>query len=172
MWKRAPESTFQEPDPQPPTPEPHPRTERPEPRRIAEAAAIGPSITIQGDVTGEEDLVVHGRIVGKVDLKEHRFTVGASGRVKADVHARVVTVEGEVEGSLLGGEQVVLRKSARVRGDILAPRVTVEDGAVFKGTIDMEVKGQARGKVTPIGASAKRPGAEGGASPDGVGGEG
>lgn len=101
------------------------------------AATIGPSIQIKGDVSGDEDLLIQGRIDGTVNLKKHNVTVGSDGRVKADIFGRSVTVEGEVQGDLFGEEQVILRQSARVQGNIAAPRVTLEDGANFRGGIDM-----------------------------------
>jgi cytoskeletal protein CcmA (bactofilin family) len=106
-------------------------------RGSREEAIIGPSITIRGDVTGDEDLTIQGRIEGTVTLKQHNVSVGPEGKVDASIHARMVTVEGEVKGDLHGQEQVVLRKTARVQGNIQAPRVTLEDGARFRGGIDM-----------------------------------
>jgi cytoskeletal protein CcmA (bactofilin family) len=117
--------------------------EKPMSERASERAIIGPSIAIKGDVTGEEDLLIQGRIEGKVDLKQHSVTIGSNGRIKADVHGRTVTVEGEVEGDLHGEEQIVVRRSGRVRGNVVAPRVTIEDGAVFQGSIDMSRKPEA-----------------------------
>lgn len=101
------------------------------------SATIGPSITIKGDVTGDEDLVIQGRIEGTVTLKKHNVVIGPEGNVRANVHGRSVTVEGEVAGDLHGQEQVVLRRTAKVEGNIKAPRVTLEDGARFRGGIDM-----------------------------------
>jgi cytoskeletal protein CcmA (bactofilin family) len=108
--------------------------------RSGDRAIIGPSITIKGDVTGDEDLMIQGRIEGKVDLAQHNVTVGANGRIKANIFGRSVTVEGDVEGDLHAEEQISIRKSGKVRGNISAPRVTIEDGAMFKGSIDMEHK--------------------------------
>jgi len=101
---------------------------------------IGPTITIKGDLSGEEDLLIEGRVEGKIDLPRHSVTVGKSGRIKADVFGKMITVEGEVEGNLFGEEQLVLRQSSTVRGNITAPRVSLEDGANFKGSIDMSSK--------------------------------
>jgi cytoskeletal protein CcmA (bactofilin family) len=103
---------------------------------------IGPSITIKGDVSGDEDLIIQGRIEGKVDLAQHNVTIGADGRVKADVYGRTVIVEGEVEGDLHGQEQIILRETAKVQGSIAAPRVSLEDGAVFRGGIEMDSSGK------------------------------
>ena len=125
--------------------------------RPGERAIIGPSITIKGDVTGEEDLLIQGRVEGKVDLAQHNVTVGANGRIKANIFGRSVTVEGEVEGDLHAEEQIAIRKSARVHGNVSAPRVTIEDGAMFKGSIEMERKPAPRPAVGPAGATAASP---------------
>jgi cytoskeletal protein CcmA (bactofilin family) len=122
-----------------------------------ERATIGRSITIRGDVTGDEDLVIQGRVEGSVDLKEHAVTVGPEGVVKADITGRLVTVEGNVEGNLRADEQVVLRGSARVQGDISAPRVTLEDGAYFKGGVEMGDSAGRKGMGQPLRAQAARP---------------
>lgn len=103
----------------------------------SERATIGRSITIKGEVSGDEDLLIQGRVDGTVDLKQHAVTVGGEGKVNANITGRVVTVEGEVEGDLQAEEQVILRNSARVQGDIQAPRVILEDGASFRGLVDM-----------------------------------
>lgn len=100
-------------------------------------AAIGRSIRIRGDVTGDEDLLIHGTIEGSVTLAAHTLTVGPEGDLRANVRARIVKVKGRVRGDLVAEEQVVLQASARVQGDISAPRVVLEDGARFRGEIDM-----------------------------------
>jgi len=102
-----------------------------------ELATIGRSITIHGEVTGDEDLLIQGRVDGSVSLKEQAVTVGQEGRVTAAISSRVIVVEGEVDGDLQADEQVVLRSTARVRGDITSPRVVLEDGATFTGGVDM-----------------------------------
>jgi len=116
-----------------------------------ERATIGPSITIKGEVTGDEDLLIQGQVEGSVELQLQSVTVGGDGRVKANITGRVVIVEGEVEGDLHAQEQVVLRSSARVAGDITAPRVVLEDGARFRGLVDMGES--TRGAATATGAS-------------------
>jgi len=125
--------------------------------RPGDRAIIGPSITIKGDVTGEEDLVIQGRVEGKVDLAQHNVTVGANGRIKANIFGRSVTIEGEVEGDLHAEEQIAIRKSGKVRGNVSAPRVTIEDGAMFKGSIEMERKAAPRPAVSPAGVAAASP---------------
>lgn len=136
MWKKdevspaganepRPEERSRRSDPLPPT------------RSSSERATIGPSITIRGEVSGDEDLLIQGRVDGSVDLQQQSVTVGREGQVKANITGRVVTVEGEVEGDLRALEQVILRGSAQVQGDITAPRVVLEDGASFRGMVDM-----------------------------------
>jgi cytoskeletal protein CcmA (bactofilin family) len=124
------------------------------------AAAIGPSIHIKGDLSGEEDLLIQGQVEGKIDLERYNVTVGREGRVKADIRGRVIDVEGQVEGNLFGGEQVVIRSAGSVRGNITAPRVSLEDGANFKGAIDMEP--QRRERTAAAGGAATKAAAEAG----------
>jgi len=110
---------------------------------------IGPSIVIKGSVTGDEDLLVEGTVEGTIALQNHEVSVGTSGTVNADIHAKVVKIDGEVSGDVSGDEKVVISKSGNVRGNIIAPRVTLEDGAIFKGSIDMD-PGDTAQKKAPI----------------------
>ncbi len=105
-------------------------------------ATIGPCIHISGDVvvTGDEDVRIEGRVEGTVSLSDNILTVGKEGQINATVNARAIFVEGKVEGDLKGDEQVVVHSSGNVRGNIVAPRVTLEDGCKFKGSIDMDVE--------------------------------
>lgn len=98
---------------------------------------IGASIVIKGTVSGDEDLLIHGKVEGTIDLSAHEVTVGESGQVSADVTARIVKIDGEVSGDVTGKEKVIISSSGNVRGNITAPRVTLEDGGMFKGSIDM-----------------------------------
>lgn len=149
VWKKSDDQpTSHNPDPNPMSPRPMassspvPSAAEP-PRRTGDRATIGPSIFIKGDLTGDEDLVIEGRVEGKVDLKQNNVTVGRNGRVRADVFGRVVTIEGEVDGNVFAQEQAILRQAGAIRGNISAPRVILEDGSRFKGSIDMEPKGDA-----------------------------
>ncbi len=123
---------------------------------------IGPSITIKGEVTGEEDLLIHGKVEGTINLTGNQVSVGESGEVYANIQAKVIKIDGKVTGDITGIEKVVISKSGNVRGNIVAPRVMLEDGAIFKGSIDMDPAGAALGKApqavphslaTPIKAS-------------------
>jgi cytoskeletal protein CcmA (bactofilin family) len=163
-WKRSDDPPGSHPaDAAPaarPTSAPNPTsTTAPEPpRRSAERATIGPSIFIKGDLTGDEDLVIEGRVEGRVDLKQNNVTVGKNGKVKADVSGRIVTIEGEVDGNVFAQEQAILRQSGAIRGNISAPRVVLEDGSRFKGSIDMEPKDRERISGGGGGGGYQRPG--------------
>ena len=139
-------------------------THRPQKESVATGrATIGPSITVKGEISGDEDLLIQGRVEGSIDLNERAVTVGRDGQVNADIEGRVVTVEGNVEGNLRALEQVILTSSARVQGDIKAPRVVLEDGATFRGMVDMgDPTGQ--GKATGPQASGGKALQGGGAS--------
>ncbi len=100
-------------------------------------AVIGSSIVINGTVTGDEDLLIEGTVEGTIDLSAHQVSVGESGRVNADVTARIVRIDGQVSGDVVGKEKVIISQTGDVRGNVIAPRVTLEDGAMFKGSIDM-----------------------------------
>ena len=151
VWKKSDDPPTHHPDPAPampprpapaaPSPSPAPVAGSPssyEPPRRTDRATIGASIFIKGDLSGEEDLVIEGRVEGKVDLKQNNVTVGKNGKVKADVFGKVVTIEGEVTGNVFAREQAILRQSGAISGNIQAPRVILEDGSRFKGSIDME----------------------------------
>lgn len=99
---------------------------------------IGPSIKIKGEVSGDEDLLIQGRVEGTINLHEHEVMVGESGEVSADVNARTVKIDGKVNGDITATEIVIISRLGNVRGNIVAPRVTLEDGGVFKGSIDMD----------------------------------
>jgi cytoskeletal protein CcmA (bactofilin family) len=132
------------------------RTRMPEPAARG-VAMIGKSITIRGDVTGEESLVVEGRVDGTIHLKNNDLTVGQSGRVNANVTANVVRIDGEVTGDIVGVEKVVVTKTGRVHGNIVGPRVTLEDGAKFKGSIDMDPTGADRAVAPKAPVTGNRP---------------
>jgi cytoskeletal protein CcmA (bactofilin family) len=119
-------STWQEP----PRPEPITRTQA--------TSVIGSSITVKGDVTGDENLIIEGHVDGVVQLPANDLTVGASGSVTANLEAKTIRIDGKVDGNIEGTELVTVSRTGKVKGDITAPRVTLEDGAQFKGSIDMD----------------------------------
>ena len=101
---------------------------------------IGQSIHIKGELTGNEDLTIEGRVEGKIFLKDHNLTIGANGKITAEIQAKTVMVVGEVVGNITADDKVEVAASGTMRGDISAPRVVLADGAKFKGTIDMDRK--------------------------------
>jgi cytoskeletal protein CcmA (bactofilin family) len=143
MWKKS-ESEESHPQPAPaPMPQPVAAPKPPVHQAREPQAIIGATISIKGDLLGEEDLLIEGRLEGKIESRRHSVTIGKNGRIKGDIYARVVTVEGTVEGNLYGEEQMTVRQSGTVRGNIVAPRVALEDGSNFKGSIDMSPKEKA-----------------------------
>ena len=98
---------------------------------------IGKSIVIKGELSGNEDLTIQGRVEGKIDLKQNLLTVGENGKVKAQVLAKAVVVIGEVLGNVTAVEKVSIQENGAIDGDISAPRVAIAEGAHFRGSIDM-----------------------------------
>ena len=106
-------------------------------------ARIGKSVVIQGEVKGGEDLIVDGRVEGKVTLTESRLTIGPNANVSADLVARDVLIQGRLKGNVVASGRVELRAGCNVEGDIRAQRLAVEDNSVFRGRVDLT---QAPGK--------------------------
>ena len=104
----------------------------------AEVAHIGKSVLIKGELSGSEDLYFDGEVEGSIDLGGHSLTIGPNGRIRATVRAKEIVVHGKVDGNLSGSERVELKRSAVMVGDIVTKRVLVEDGAFFKGKIEIE----------------------------------
>lgn len=131
-------------------------------------AMIGQGIGITGDVAAKSDLKVEGRIEGRSVTSSHDVEVSESGIIKASISARVVKVAGAVAGDITGSEKVLITKSGRVQGNIVAPRVQLDDGALFRGSIDMNPaepanakKAEPANKAEPVKAateSAAKPG--------------
>ena len=100
-------------------------------------ASFGKSIVFKGDLSGDEDLEIEGRVEGTVKLPGHQVTIGANGKVTAQVEAKNVVVVGHVAGNVLAGERVEVQSTGIVDGDIQAPRLLVQEGAVVNGSISM-----------------------------------
>lgn len=127
----------------------------------AKAAVIGPGIEIDGTIGGSENLLVEGQVKGHIQLISHEVTIGKSGRVKADIAARVIRISGQVTGDLSGEEKVIISGTGNVRGNVKAPRVVLEDGAIFKGSIDMDPGESAAVKKAAEARPAMKPAAVG-----------
>lgn len=124
-------------------------------------AIIGRGVSISGDVTAESNLRVEGRVEGRSIETDHDVEVGDSGKVVANVNGRNVRIAGEVTGDIVGTEKVLIGKSGRVQGNIVAPRVQLEDGALFRGSIDMNPPSETAGRkpapaATPIDAGTRK----------------
>ncbi len=136
MWRREGDNVA--------SPQPAVRQEGAQPTRSAaeggSRSLVGPGLEIKGELKGSEDVTIDGRLDGEIALPDHTLSVGPKGRLQAQVTARVVVVEGEAEGRLEATEALHLKKTARVRGELVAPRIVLEDGCRFQGSIDMESK--------------------------------
>ncbi len=128
---------------------------------------IGKSIVVKGELSGNEDLRVEGRVEGKIDLNQNLLTVGESGKVKAQIFAKTVVIIGEVLGNVTAVEKVSIQEKGVVDGDISSPRVAIAEGAHFRGSIDMR-----RAESAKPAAAAAAAGAAGSASPAGAAGAG
>lgn len=124
----------------PATPPPPPKAQEPElPRGVA---SIGKSVVIKGQIFSREDLYLDGEIEGTVEVPENRLTVGPHGKLQASIRAREVVVLGSVQGNVEASERIDIRKDSKLVGDIKTGRIIIEDGAYFKGSIDI-VKSEA-----------------------------
>ena len=124
-------------------------------------AQIGKTLKLKGEITGSEDLYIDGEVEGTVELKENSLTVGPNGRVHADVSARSITILGSLHGNVKAGERIEIRKTGSLEGDLSTARIVIEDGAVFRGSIDIVKPGQnaANRLAADVPASARPAGA-------------
>jgi cytoskeletal protein CcmA (bactofilin family) len=136
-----------------PTPPPPPRPAEAEaPRGVA---SIGKSVVIKGQIFSREDLFLDGEIEGTVEVPENRLTIGPHGKLQASIRAREVVVLGVVHGNVEAGERIDIRKESRLVGDIKTGRIIIEDGAYFKGSIDIVKPEAAKPAVGPRPAPAE-----------------
>jgi cytoskeletal protein CcmA (bactofilin family) len=101
-------------------------------------ARLGPSLHVKGEITGNEDLVIEGSVEGLVQLDDRKLTVGATSKVTADVIAREVVVYGSVKGNLRAKDRIEIKKDGSVNGDLTTARIMIEDGAYFKGSVEID----------------------------------
>jgi len=106
-------------------------------------ARLGASLHIKGEITGNEDLQIDGSVEGLVQLEDRRLVVGASARVTADIIAREILVYGNVKGNLRARDRIEIKKDGSVVGDLTTARIMIEDGAYFKGSIEIDKAGDA-----------------------------
>jgi cytoskeletal protein CcmA (bactofilin family) len=100
-------------------------------------ATIGKSITIKGDLSGNEDLQIDGTVEGRIDLPNNQLTIGPEGRVKAEVHAKSVVVIGHVTGNVSAADRIQVEATGIVDGDVKAPRLVIQEGAMLNGAVEM-----------------------------------
>ncbi len=157
MWKptqTGPASSS--PTPEPPRPA-TPATPSFEPARAAapaaapvgEQATIGKGLFIKGEITGSESLYIDGKIEGTINLPGNRLTVGRNGHVNAAINAREIVVLGKVKGNVSATDRVDIRAEGALTGDVSAARISIEDGAFFKGGIDIKKPDGAKPTVVP-----------------------
>src|SRR5260370_35809624 len=145
-----------------PAPAPAPRTSTLT-TTSTEQATIGKSLVIKGEVTGSESLYIDGRVEGSINLPGNRVTVGRNGVVSANITAREVVIIGKVKGNMMASDRVDIRNEGSLTGDVIAQRISIEDGAYFKGGIDIQKPSQkANGnadtrspKINPASATAQ-----------------
>lgn len=133
-----------------------PAAPRPVTTTTADQATIGKSLVIKGEVTGSESLYIDGRVEGSINLSGNRVTVGRNGVVAANINAREIVVLGKVRGNLTASDRVDIRSDGSLTGDVIAARISIEDGAFFKGGIDIRKGGQqakANGEDKPVSSS-------------------
>ena len=121
-------------------------------------AVLGKSVIVKGQILSREDLTIDGEVEGTVEMQEHRLTIGPNGKVRASVKAREVIVLGTLHGNVETSDKIDIRKEAKLVGDIKTARIVIEDGAYFKGNIDIvraEVP-QARGRTAASLAGLRR----------------
>src|SRR4029078_12980814 len=138
---------------------PAPRAEASQ-NRERDIVNIGKSVVIKGELNGSEDLTIEGQVEGTIQLRDHVLTIGANGRIKAQVFAKSLIVLGEVTGNVTASDKVDIRDAGSVDGDIIAPRVAIAEGAHFRGSVDMQRKGaQSAPAAKPVATTSATPAA-------------
>ena len=119
---------------------PEPNRAEPQERSAGreEGSRVGQSLSVKGEISGQDKLYVDGEVEGTIELADHHLTIGPNGRVQADIHAREIVIQGKVQGSIRASERIEIRKSGSVIGDLVTARIVIEDGAFFKGSIDIQ----------------------------------
>ncbi|NOY52091.1 MAG: polymer-forming cytoskeletal protein [Deltaproteobacteria bacterium] len=128
---------------------PIPRTPSSDTGLSAKSVFIGQSIFIKGELTGNEDMAIEGKVEGHIRLQDHNVTIGSNGTIEAEIFAKNITIMGTVQGDVHAESLVEIKKTGMLTGDIVAPRVIIEDGARFRGSIDMETRASSAGSGSP-----------------------
>jgi cytoskeletal protein CcmA (bactofilin family) len=125
------------------------------PKGSTHMANIGKSITIQGDLNGNEDLTIEGKVRGKVDLPNNQLTIGQGGEVQAEVRAKAVVIHGTVSGNISASERVDIQGTGIVNGDIQSPKLSVAEGAIINGAVEMSAAKKSQAASVPSGIPPK-----------------
>ena len=113
------------------------RTFEPETSARGGSAALGKNVTVKGQIFAREDLTIDGEVEGTVECQEHRLTIGPNARVQAGLKAREIIIHGSIQGNVDATDKIDIKKEAKLVGDIKTSRIVIEDGAYFKGSIDI-----------------------------------
>ena len=124
-------------------------------------ARLGSSLHVKGEITGNEDLQIDGSVEGLIQLDERKLTVGATSKVTADVIAREVVVYGNVKGNLRAKDRIEIKKDGSVVGDLTTSRIMIEDGAYFKGSIEIDKSGEKESGAGSFARTSSAPAAAG-----------
>ena len=134
-----------------------PAVPRPVTTTASDQATIGKSLVIKGEVTGSESLYIDGKVEGSINLSGNRVTIGRNGVVSANISAREIVVLGKVRGNLTASDRVDIRSDGSLTGDVVAARISIEDGAFFKGGIDIRKAGSKPEEVKSVSVAVPEP---------------
>jgi cytoskeletal protein CcmA (bactofilin family) len=101
---------------------------------------LGPNIRFEGELSGQEDLIIRGHVKGKIQLNQNNLIIEENGNIQAEIQAGKVTIRGKIKGNILATEKVTITKDGSMTGEITSPRISIEDGAQFKGSVKMDTK--------------------------------
>src|SRR5262249_12019151 len=164
MWKARPEDARPTLSPAPAAPAtattasvniPPKEPPKQQPEARADVGHIGKSVVIRGELSGSEDLYLDGEVEGNINLRDHKLVIGPNGKIHASITARDIVIHGKVTGNVTASERVELKRSCSLTGDVATLRIMIEDGAFFKGAIDIKEAKDSRSDVRkPSAASA------------------
>jgi cytoskeletal protein CcmA (bactofilin family) len=145
MWKPNQSSSAPTPEPvRPAQPSSFEATRTATPSPVADQAVIGKALVVKGEISGGESLLIEGKVEGNITLPGNRVTIGRNGQVSANVSAREIIVLGKVRGNVTATDRVDIRSEGSLTGDVSAARISIEDGAFFKGGIDIKKPGDTK----------------------------
>lgn len=132
----------------------NPPSARPSPAAAVSRAArtgssIGHTMKLKGDISGDEDLRIDGELEGRIELPKSNVIIGPSGKVHADVQAKSIVIEGSIRGNLEASEKIDIRKTGRLEGEIVTVGISIEEGAMFRGSVDIVRRNQVSAKAKP-----------------------